>query len=106
MTITMIQATVMKIDDPGIDQIIAYWVDVEPGKGYVTLTCYGAAWTAYFGAMGGYTIQGFFERVDVGYMVTKMAAPSLKQGKRHDAYLERIVTTVQKALLICTQGAA
>ena len=83
----------------GIDPIIVFWVNVEPGKGYVTVICYGSAWTAYFGSMGGLTIQQFFSEVDVDYLVTKMGnTPQLKRGKRHDSYLARIVKVIQASL--------
>ena len=68
----------------GLDPIHVFWVNIEPGCGYVTAICYGAAWTAYFGAMGNSTIQQFFSEADVDYLVIKMGnTPQLKQGKKY-----------------------
>jgi hypothetical protein len=82
----------------GLDPIHVFWHNVEPGKGYATVICYGCAWTTYFGAMSGRTIQQFFAEADADYLVVKMGAPHLKQGKRHDAYLGRIVKAIQESL--------
>lgn len=83
----------------GLDGINAYWADVGPGKGYVTITCYGSAWTAYFGAMGGDTIREFFLRADTGYLATKLGiTPQLKQTKRDNAYLSKIIDAVRESL--------
>lgn len=82
-----------------LDTIHAFWVDVAPSAGYVTVICYGQAWTAYFGGMGGKTIKEFFASCDTGYLVTKMGiTPALKQSKRNDAYLGRIIDAVRGAI--------
>lgn len=88
----------MEITDvPGLDTIHVFWQNVEPGKGYVTIICYGSAWTAYFGGMSGKTIQQFFASVDVSYLVNKMGITSTFKAGR-DAYLGKIIKAVQEAL--------
>lgn len=83
----------------GLDRIHAFWMNVGPGQGYVTIICYGQAWTAYFGGMGDRTIQQFFAMADTSYMVTKMGiTPALKQSKKNDAYLGRIIDAVRKSV--------
>lgn len=54
-TAAMIDSTEVRQD--GLDTITVFWRNWEPGKGEVTIYCYGSAWTAYFGAMAGNTIQ-------------------------------------------------
>lgn len=89
----------MQIDGaPKLDRIHVFWLNVQPGVGYVTIICYGSAWTAYFGAMSEMSIQQFFARADPDYLVTNMHAPTLKEGKRHEDYLLRIVLAVKDAL--------
>ena len=79
---------------PGLDAIHVFWMGgYSLGQGYVTTICYGAAWTAYFGSMGGLTIRQFVEQADVDYLVTK-----LKATKRDLAYLRKIVVAVQSAI--------
>lgn len=88
-----------RIEAAGLDPIIAYWHDYSPGIGSVTLTCFGCAWTAYFGGMMGRDIRTFFANCDVGYLVSKLGyAPTLKQTKKDMAYLERIVRAVKETL--------
>jgi hypothetical protein len=85
---------------PALDPIQVFWSDLEPGKGSVTITCFGAAWTAYFGAMGeNTTIRDFFARADTGYLVIKLGiTPLLKCRKADYAYLGRIIDAVKASL--------
>ncbi len=82
-----------------LDTVHVFWMDVAPSCGYVTIICYGEAWTAYFGAMNGKTIKEFFGDCDTGYLTTKLGiTPALKQSKRNEAYLGRIIEAVQRAV--------
>lgn len=82
-----------------LDPINVYWHNIEPGRGHVTITCFGSAWTCYFGRMGGESIQTFFATADTGYLVTKLGyTPHLKSSKRDLAYLARIIEAVKAAL--------
>lgn len=84
---------------PGLDWIEVFWVDYEPSRGSVTITCYGNAWTAYFGAMGGRDIRQFFAGSNTGYLVTKMGISQvLKSRKKDDAYLMKIIDAVKEAI--------
>ena len=89
-------------ETPGLDPINVFWINLEPGQGHVTITCYGSAWTAYFGAMGAQTvpqtIQQFFASVNADYMVTKLACPMRRQTKREEIYLTKIFHAVKAAL--------
>jgi hypothetical protein len=88
------------VGDPSLDRIEVYWRNYEPGKGSVTITCYGSAWTAYFGAMSGSTIQQFFTSAGTDYLVNKLGlTPQLKQRKTDLAYLSRIIDAVKAALV-------
>lgn len=100
MTSAPVAVDAIRIDEAKeLDPIHVFWVNVEPGQGYATIICYGAAWTVYFGGMSGKTIQQFFLDVDVDYLVNKLNNPQhLKQGKKQDAYLGRIVEAIQLSL--------
>lgn len=83
----------------GLDAIHVFFIDRESGVGYVTIICYGQAWTAFFGAMSGKTIAEFVVSCDVGYLVTKMGiGPHLKTTKRDNIYIGRIIKAVQNSL--------
>lgn len=99
MTINAISPEALEIvGSKALDPIHVYLVDVAPGKGHVTITCYGAAWTAYFGAMGERSVREFVAAVDSGYLANKMGiAPHLKGRKSDFAYLGRIIDAVRAA---------
>lgn len=47
-------------DAPRLDPIHVYLEDIEPSKGRIVISCYGKAWSAYWGGMGDSTIAQFF----------------------------------------------
>ncbi len=99
MIVTSVEAEAVRVVASGLDPIHVFWVNVEPGQGYATVICYGCAWSVYFGAMSGRTIQRFFAEVGTDYLVNAMnRATTLKQGKKYDAHLGRIVKAIQVSL--------
>lgn len=97
MEVTPVQVDAVKITNaPGLDQIHAFWMDVGPGQGYVTIICYGKSWTAYFGGMrDGQNIRQFFDRADTEYLVCKMGYGP----KRDIQYLTKIINAVKESLV-------
>jgi len=87
-----------------LDPVQVYWYDVGSSRGHVTITCFGAAWTAYFNGMGfdatggPVMIREFFARVDVEYLVSNLHANPLSASKRDLTYLKRIVVAVKASL--------
>lgn len=80
-----------------LDQITAFWLNFDPGKGAATIICWGSAWTCCFGAMSGETIQELFCTAGADYLVNKLGISQvLKQSKANDDYLRRIVEAVQQ----------
>lgn len=63
-TITKLRIT----DVAGLDPISVYVEDVRQNAGYLTLTCFGRAWTAYWGDTGTSTVTEFILSVNVGYL--------------------------------------
>lgn len=100
MTITPISVDAIYLTEvPGLDPIHVFWQNLEPGQGYCTILCYGYAWTVYFGAMNGKTIQEFFAEASTEYLIGKMGnTQQLKGTKRDNDYLERIIGAVKKYL--------
>ena len=98
----MKDSTVTLLEIPeqaGLDSIRVYWHNVELGKGYVTLTCWGCAWNSFFGGMGSNTIEQFFAKADTSYLVNKLGNTKwLKGTKRHDVYLARLIDAVKNAI--------
>lgn len=84
----------------GLDPIQVYWRNLGPGRGSVVITCWGSAWTCYWGGMGEHGVRSFFASADVDYLVNKLGyAPTLKERKRDLAYLEKIVRAIKAHLL-------
>lgn len=100
MTTRTLHSNVLEIHSaPGLDTIHVYWLDLGVGQGHVTITCFGNAWTAYFGAMGGRSVKKFFAGGCPDYLVNKLGySQVLKSRKKDLEYLERIVRAVQAAL--------
>ena len=93
---------------PSLDDISVFWQDIGPSRGSVTIICYGAAWTCYFGGMGNRTIREFFKEADTSYLISLLAlqrlassvsklgiTPQLKARKTDHAYLGRIIDAIK-----------
>jgi hypothetical protein len=89
-------------ETPGLDPIMVYFTNFEPGKGMVTLVCFGNAWSAYFGGMGtgeGEGIREFFLGAGTSYLVNKLGISQvLKQAKHYGKYLGRVIDAVKAEL--------
>ncbi|MEX7569105.1 hypothetical protein [Enterobacter hormaechei] len=71
-----------------LDPVRVMIENYEPGKGRVTITCYGKAWTAAWFALGGDDVQTFIKRVSDDYLIGCLA-PQLRStvGDDNDANL-------------------
>lgn len=52
-----------------LDPVRVMIENYEPGKGRITVTCFGKAWTGVWFAMGGDTVQEFIKRVSNDYLI-------------------------------------
>lgn len=52
-----------------LDPIRVMAENYVPGKGRITITCFGKAWTSFWPAMGGDTVQQFLIRVSNDYLI-------------------------------------
>ena len=52
-----------------LDPVRVMIENYDPGKGRITITCYGQAWTGAWFAMGGDTVQEFIKRVSNDYLI-------------------------------------
>jgi hypothetical protein len=82
-----------------LDRITVYYRDFEPGKGQITIVCYGEAWTVYWGAMGTRDILKFFVECDTDYLTGRlMGSQFQKHPKGYEIYLSRIVNAIKDEL--------
>lgn len=73
MKVTTSQITKYVLSDlDKLDPVTMILEDFGPGKGKLTIDCYGKAWTAYWGAMGSETIAEFINTADVDYLASKL----------------------------------
>lgn len=56
-----------------IDPISVFAEDYGKGRGRITITCYGKAWTSFWGAMGDRTISQFFCSCDEHYLAGNLS---------------------------------
>jgi len=91
----------LTIRTQGLDAIRVVTEDFSEGQGSMTITCYGRAWTAWWGGMGKENVQTFVRTCDTPYLVNCLVrgmTPGLKRFKADDEnYLCRIVDAVRKA---------
>ncbi|WP_260617586.1 hypothetical protein [Klebsiella pneumoniae] len=72
MSITIEKMDVLSFIITGAERLDPVRVMIEnygPGKGRITVTCYGQAWTGAWFAMGGDTVQEFIKRVSNDYLI-------------------------------------
>jgi hypothetical protein len=90
-----------------LDPVTAFLEDFEPGRGQLTLVCWGRAWTHFWGAMGdGVTLAEFVGQASTGYIVHKLMLPLDVMLKRAGHREERWLTQIVEALKIELNRAA
>ncbi len=57
----------------GLDPITVMLENFEPGKGKITIECFGESWSASWGAMSGDTVQQFVCRTDDHYLAKNLS---------------------------------
>ncbi|MFM1346602.1 hypothetical protein WFP14_08535 [Yersinia proxima] len=79
MQVEISQSFKMRITElERLDPVEVLVDDYDPGKGKITITCYGKAWTASWFAMSGQTISQFFRRCGNDYLIGYLS-PQLEQ---------------------------
>lgn len=56
-----------------LDPVRVMIENIEPGKGLLTITCFGQSWNGAWGSMGGDTVQDFVKRVSNDYLIGCLA---------------------------------
>lgn len=56
-----------------LDPVRVMIENIEPGRGLITITCFGKSWNASWGGMGGDTVEEFVKRVSNGYLIGCLA---------------------------------
>ena len=101
LTITRARLEQLTIRTKSLDPIRVITEDIGPGQGSIAVTCYGRAWTTYWGGMGNKNVVAFFKTCDTHYLVgclVRGMTPGLKRHKADDGhYLGRIVEAVRAA---------
>ncbi len=77
MSITVTKSNVLAFTITGADRLDPVRVmieNIEPGRGLLTITCFGKSWNASWGSMGNGTVQEFIGRVSNDYLIGCMAS--------------------------------
>jgi len=103
LTIERQQTEQLIVRAAGLDPITVYLRDYAPGRGTITITCYGCAWTTGWGAMGANTVAQFVMTGHVEYLLgcfLNRQYPALSKRARPDEerYLAKVIVAVQGAL--------
>lgn len=72
MSITVKKMNVLAFTVTGaerLDPVRVMIENIEPGKGLLTIACFGESWNSYWGGMGGGTVQEFIKRVSNDYLI-------------------------------------
>lgn len=85
-----------------LDPIRVTLDDIEPGRGRITVECYGRAWASYWGAMGDQGIAQFFAGCDNHYLISNLA-PDL-HASRYSA--DALVALARKTIRGRRKGTA
>lgn len=80
-----------------LDPIVVTLIDVAPGAGILTISCYGQAWTSYWGAMGERRVEQFVRECSIDYIVNKLT-PGDRWAKNKQAYLRLVVGEVKAGI--------
>jgi len=110
-------AAVTRVEAKTVEQLTIHSVGLDPirvvieqfgegEQGMITITCYGRAWTAFWGAMATRSVRKFFVSCDVPYLVGCLVRGTTPTAKRFvasdEAYLARIVVAVQQVFRTTT----
>lgn len=94
-------AHVIQCPPNGLDPIALFIDDFEPGRGRLTVECYGCAWSCFWGAMGrGSSVLRFLASCDADYVANclirgrRQFISSKQHERREFAYLKRICEAV------------
>lgn len=68
-------------DAKNLDPIRVTFDDIEPGKGRITIECWGKAWASYWGGMSNRTVSQFFYQCTAQYLIG-----NLEPGLQSDRY--------------------
>lgn len=61
-------------DIEGLDPVTVMLENFEPGKGKITIECYGESWSTYWGSMGCDTVEAFFCSCDEHYIAKNLSS--------------------------------
>lgn len=90
---------------PGLDPITVVTQDIAFGHGRIIVECYGAAWSAYWGAISAPrampNVREFVASISADYLVDKLWPTTQRRTKRCEQYLHRIAEAVIEALKQC-----
>ncbi|WP_314140394.1 hypothetical protein [Buttiauxella noackiae] len=80
-----------------LDPVRVMIENYEPGKGRITITCFGKAWTGAWFAMSGDTVQQFIKRVSNDYLIGYFAPQmSSEVDDDNDANIEFVKSEIIK----------
>jgi hypothetical protein len=87
--------TITIYDIDCLDPVTVHTRSIPKGTGQITITCFGKAWTAWFGSIGDNTVEEFVSNAGNDYLAGKFFSQG-KQLKKDEVYLCRILDAVRE----------
>lgn len=96
MKIEQKQVTLLTITEvPNLDPIRVQTEDLEPGKGRITVSCWGKSWTSYWGGMGEKNkIADFFCSCNPQYIIGNFTTEMDSTRYSGDVLVERVKKSI------------
>ncbi len=103
VTLRVLRLPTQQSDDQAgkmfLDPVTVFLEDFEPGRGQLTLVCWGRAWTHYWGAMGTRCrLRDFLLEASTCYLAGKLMLPYDVMLKRSESREERWLTQIVDAM--------
>lgn len=83
-----------------LDPVTVFLEDFEPGKGKITISCYGQSWSSYWGGMSGDDVATFFCRCEPCYLIGNLAPQLYSTRFSGDVLVEK----AKRFVLDCRRG--
>jgi len=99
MDLSMLEVPASSTPTSSLDPITVFWQNYKQGQGKVTIVAGDAAWSYSFWAMPEDTIQTFFAKAGIDYLVNKLGN-SIYMKKNSRPYLWRVVEAIKNEMTV------
>lgn len=97
----IVESTTKKVvmsEVEALDPITVFLEDFEPRRGKITINCYDASWSSYWGGMGSRNIAEFFVSCDNHYLIKNLSSvrSEIDDYDEIDTWLKKEIIKLRK----------